>query len=219
MKTTHMMRLATFIIASLALVAAVVPMTQGQQVRPAVPLNGEERQLESFRAELRRLDAENEWVKREWMKLYSWPLSQQKIAAQDFLIARTNEISRGYEEAGARIAQFNRSQSMRPAPALTPPPSKNDCLIVATETYARLKKTAYWARIAGFAYSKGEPGHAVVLFQPTKSSTVWLYDAAGSRDLQTQSHNLSELAKAITGWLKTGEQVSDITWIGEDNTP
>lgn len=55
---------------------------------------------------------------------------------------------------------------------------KNDCLIVATETYARLRKTACWARIAGFAYSKGNPGHAVVLFQPTKNSTVWLYDAA-----------------------------------------
>lgn len=129
-------------------------------------------------------------------------------------------VIQNYPAFKALVANQKRSAPSAPLPVAPADSSaRNDCLIVATETYARLKKTAYWARIAGFAYSKGEPGHAVVLFQPTKSSTVWLYDATGSRDLQTQSHDLSELAKAITGCLKVGEQVSDITWIGEGNTP
>ena len=212
---------------------------QGQEVRRAnseyeAQLEADKAALERLKAEGerleaegRRLKAEHDWLNRKWRELDSFPLSLQKLAAQDRLLAdyddlnrKTDDLSRKWDDLHRRIDQVGankeRSRSVAPAPALMPPPSKNDCLIVATETYARLKNTAYWARIAGFDFaSRDAPGHAVVLFQPAQGSTVWLYDAAGSRDLGIKSHNLSELKEAISGWLKGNARVSDIRWIGE----
>ena len=59
-----------------------------------------------------------------------------------------------------------------PQPAVAQPSSStpNDCLVVATEVYGRLKTSAHWARIIAFRWSvNGEEtvGHAVVLYQPT----------------------------------------------------
>ena len=95
----------------------------------------------------------------------------------------------------------------------TPAPDRKDCLIVATETLARLKHTAYWARIVGFEARNAELGHAVVLFQPSDNSNVWLYDAGGSRQLNTHSHELGDLRKAINEILPAKQQLSQMQWI------
>ena len=71
-----------------------------------------------------------------------------------------------------------------------------DRLIVAVEVYARLRGIAAWAKIAGFNWS--EDGkiigmHAVVFFQPTNASNLWMYDRGGSVELTTRSHELSDI--------------------------
>jgi hypothetical protein len=204
---------------------------QGQEVRRAnseyeAQLEADKAALERLKAEGKRLKAEGEWIESNWRQIPEPELSAARnrvLAKYDELIREKNELNRKWDDLNRTSDQVDanwdryeeRSRSV--APALMPPPSKNDCLIVATETYARLKNTAYWARIAGFDFaSRDAPGHAVVLFQPAQGSTVWLYDAAGSRDLGIKSHNLSELKEAISGWLKGNARVSDIRWIGEE---
>ena len=109
-----------------------------------------------------------------------------------------------------------------PAPAATPNPApgKKDCLITATIKLAELKPSGCWARIAGFAYSKNLPGHAVVLYQPTSGSNVWMYDEdLGSLELATQSHDLRDLAPAINQRLQLLDsryQVSNLRWVEKD---
>jgi hypothetical protein len=64
-----------------------------------------------------------------------------------------------------------------PTPTVaTPSPESNDCLIVATEAYARLKPNAYWAKICIFRIYKNSEykySHAIVLYQPTLTSNVF----------------------------------------------
>src|SRR5258708_40273230 len=152
MKTTHMMRLATFIIASLALTPVFAPVAQGQEVRRAISLNqGDRQQRESFDAERRSIDAESRRLKAEadriqraLRELDPWPSSPQKFATGYRLLAqldentqKTNRLADRVERLTARIereAMFEvpTSNSWSVAPALTSPPSKNDCLIVAT---------------------------------------------------------------------------------------
>jgi hypothetical protein len=224
------MRLATFILASLALTAAFAPVTQGQDVRRAIAVSEDDRWFRWAESESDRLTREGQSINAQYAQLDSYPLTEQTNAARGVLVQRFRELGRQMGEL-AQEARRRRiaARDFKPAPTpaidfqpLVPqskPPDKNDCLIVATETYARLKKTAYWARIAGFDYTASErnaPGHAVVLFQPTRGSTVWLYDEAGSRDLGIKSHGLSELKEAISAWLKGDARVSDIRWIGEE---
>jgi hypothetical protein len=109
------------------------------------------------------------------------------------------------------------------SPAPTPPPTidfqpltSNDCLIVATEAYGRLSKSAYWTRIGGFNILKDENlvnGHAVVFYQPTPGSNVWMYDASGSFDLRTKSHDLTVIAGAVNALLKQNVRISDAEWV------
>ena len=63
-------------------------------------------------------------------------------------------------------------------PAVAATPDEKDCLLVATEAYARMQKTAEWAKIAGFNWLQNKKtigGHAVVFYQPTQNSNVWMY--------------------------------------------
>ena len=63
-------------------------------------------------------------------------------------------------------------------PAVAATPDEKDCLLVATEAYARMQKTADWAKIAGFTWLQNKKeigGHAVVFYQPTQNSNVWMY--------------------------------------------
>jgi hypothetical protein len=97
---------------------------------------------------------------------------------------------------------------------------QQDCLIVATEAFARLSKSAYWAKIAGFMINnngKQMYGHAVVFFQPTEGSNVWMYDKSGSYDLSTRSHDLIELTRALNQSLKSSYAVSDSEWVDKRN--
>jgi hypothetical protein len=199
------------------------PVAQGQEVRRAKPLPAFERYWYETAPERARINAESASIERQ---LKSRPQTWEALAEQYRLLGRLEELNtrmKAIEDEAERLNHV--SPAIAPEIAfesLVPqlkPPDKNDCLIVATETYARLKNTAYWARIAGFDYSantRNTPGHAVVLYQPTQGSTVWLYDEVGSRDLATKSHDLNELKEAISLWLKGDARVVDIKWIGEE---
>jgi hypothetical protein len=93
-----------------------------------------------------------------------------------------------------------------PTPRIEPRArSPKDCLIVATEAFARLSKTAAWARIAGLVLSnngKVVAGHAVVIYQPTSNSNVFIYDDDGSLDCHTQSHELTEIIDSYNSTLQ-----------------
>ena len=117
-----------------------------------------------------------------------------------------------------------------PAPATTPrvePRSRSpkDCLIVATEAQARLSKSAYWSRIAGFVLSnngKLVAGHAVVFYQPTSSSDVFIYDEDGSLDLHTRTHELTEIIDAYNSRLQRIRSTwrassKGAHWVSDDN--
>jgi hypothetical protein len=118
---------------------------------------------------------------------------------------------------------FDRNDRRTMPKAQPPPPAtdkKNDCLIVATEAYARLKKTSYWAIIGGFTVSQLDNtligGHAAVFYQPTTGSNVWAYDRSGSLDLFTQSHDVSDILSAYNARLRSigaDAQISDLAWI------
>jgi uncharacterized protein YgiM (DUF1202 family) len=108
-----------------------------------------------------------------------------------------------------------------PTPLPTPQPDDdelNDCLIVATEMYARLKSSASWARICVFRiYANGEyiNSHAVVLYQPTQASNVFFYDKTlSSIDTNTQSHDLIEIISSINQiTMRKGVLFEDPRWI------
>lgn len=109
-----------------------------------------------------------------------------------------------------------------PVPRIEPksivPSGSNDCLIIATEAISRLRTTAYWARIASFHVTKNRNevgGHAVVFFQPTESSNVFMYDKAGSQDLGTKSHDLTDLTSAFSKLLADGYLAQSVKWIGD----
>ena len=86
------------------------------------------------------------------------------------------------------------------------------------EMYARLKSSASWARICVFRlYANGEykSSHAVVLYQPTQASNVFLYDKTlSSIDTNTQSHDLIEIISSINqNILREGVLLEDPRWI------
>ena len=99
-------------------------------------------------------------------------------------------------------------------------PSKGepqDCLLVATEAYARLKNTAYWVKIAKFVITKDGKvvgGHAALFFQPTQNSNVFMYDRdEGSSDLHTQSHDPLTLELALQNVYGNGYAARSVGWI------
>jgi hypothetical protein len=104
-----------------------------------------------------------------------------------------------------------------------PPVDKKDCLIIATEAFARLSKTSQWARIVKFTLNKdGKPvtGHAACLYQPNAGSNVYMYDQdLGSLNLQTESHELSEIAPVlsqVSRVLGGYSSASRAEWIGAE---
>ena len=91
-------------------------------------------------------------------------------------------------------------------PAVAATPDEKDCLLVATEAYARMQKTADWAKIAGFNWLQNKKtigGHAVVFYQPTQNSNVWMYDKSGSYEIHTKSHDLNEIIAVLNQTLRT----------------
>jgi hypothetical protein len=114
----------------------------------------------------------------------------------------------------------------------TPPPRRivprdpsdmpNDCLLLATQAYARLKPpTSYWAKIAGLRINKNGAflgGHAVLFYQPTEKSNVWVYDNEGSFDLGIKSHDLTVIASAYNRLLSDSFSASGLRWIEDDDS-
>jgi hypothetical protein len=129
-----------------------------------------------------------------------------------FDLSRISEVPKGDVS--------EQQQGAENAPAT--PEDKNDCLIVATEAYARLKKTSSWARIVAFRLSKNGKsigGHAVVVYQPTSSSNVFMYDQTlGSIDLRTQSHELAVIMPIVNRVSRdfNGYSSDNARWIGAD---
>ena len=118
-------------------------------------------------------------------------------------------------------------------PYYSPPPASSpaiasttadqkDCLVVATEAYARLQKTAYWAKIAGFTWRENGKvigGHAVVFYQPTQNSNVWMYDSGGSYEIHTKSHELSEITYVLSELLsRTTIRIESLRWLENDDS-
>ena len=112
-------------------------------------------------------------------------------------------------------------------PTIATIPDERDCLLVATEAYARMKDTAHWAKIAGFTWfenAKKVGGHAVVFYQPTADSNIWMYDKSGSYETHTKSHELDEIIGALNAslggstiriesprWLESGGKDKEFT--------
>ena len=92
---------------------------------------------------------------------------------------------------------------------------------MATETFARLEKSAYWAQIAGFTWFENNTklgGHAVVFYQPTQNSNVWMYDRSGSLDLQTKSHDLFEIIAALNRLTRKNLRVESPKWLESEDS-
>jgi hypothetical protein len=108
------------------------------------------------------------------------------------------------------------------SPAVVPTPDQKDCLLVATEAYARLQKTAYWAKIAGFTWlenTKAIGGHAVVFYQPTQDTNVFMYDKSGSYEIHTRSHDLREITDTLNQSLRAGAiKIESPKWLESDDS-
>lgn len=84
---------------------------------------------------------------------------------------------------------------------LTIKSSQNDCVIVATEVYSRLKNKVYWIDIIGYKSMDGLFGHAICVWQIEKNSYILacnLYNDGATTQLKTSSHNIDKIIKAIS---------------------
>src|SRR5260370_30051575 len=77
---------------------------------------------------------------------------------------------------------------------------KNDCVIVAAEAYKRLQAQGIWAEVVGFTWNAPDgrkSGHAVCLFQLSKTDNILVYDAQlGTNDLKVKSADLQMIEEA-----------------------
>ena len=77
---------------------------------------------------------------------------------------------------------------------------RNDCVIVAAEAYKRLEAQGIWAEVVGFNWNAPngrKSGHAVCLFQLSKTDNILVYDAQlGTNDLKVKSADLQVIERA-----------------------
>ncbi len=75
-----------------------------------------------------------------------------------------------------------------------------DCAIVATVAASRLAPTGVWTRIIFVTFLNPADGkkycHALTVWQPATSKIVCIYDANGTFDLATESHEPAAIAAA-----------------------
>jgi hypothetical protein len=84
------------------------------------------------------------------------------------------------------------------APTTVPAEAKADCMVVATETYARLAPTSAWAAIVGVS---GKPvGHAMAAWKVTATGHVMIYvsNSTGTVELPTSSQSIEDIGNAFT---------------------
>jgi hypothetical protein len=157
------------------------------------------------------------WQPSATRDMTTWPFSTQVESRRSPRFAMRCQHRHWHSAAASTPAPV--AAPTAPAAAPVPPahldfvpdkPSKdeNDCLLVATEAYARMQKTAYWAKIAGFTWIKDGKvigKHAVLFYQPTESSDVFMYDKDGSLPIATQSHDLNEIINSLNGLFGTAK--------------
>jgi hypothetical protein len=110
------------------------------------------------------------------------------------------------------------------SPAKTPETSetvdgKNDCVIVATEAYKRLRAEGVWAEVIGMKIKtpKGKTyGHAMCVYQPSKTDNLWVYDSNGSWQLSVQSADLRVIEWAFNQSLKDGYSASEFKVLAQE---
>jgi hypothetical protein len=214
MKTTLKLSLACLFIA----LDLLAPLAQGQGQDI---LAERDRYMENVNAQCNELDVRLAKLKIRYDKLESCPQTWAVSLAKKCILDEVQQIG---AERKQLLATMNRDVSKivgryktgRPLEFETNTPK--DCVAIATEAYPRLKNTNYWSGIASFTFNKGgnsQNGYAVALFQPTKTSNVWLYDATGSRELTRTSHDLNDIAMGINLWLKGNYYVSGLKWIDQ----
>jgi hypothetical protein len=171
-------------------------------------------------------------------RLFSWESTNglsmvaERCQGYDLLVIFDTSKTREIPEIRNAVP----APALASAPAATPVPpahldfvpdkpskAENDCLLVATEAYARMQKTAYWAKIAGFTWIKDGKiigKHAVLFYQPTKSSNVFMYDRDGSLPIATQSHDLNEIINSLNelfGTAKVPLRAQSARWTDADD--
>jgi hypothetical protein len=101
---------------------------------------------------------------------------------------------------------------MHHSTASTETDEKNDCVIVATEAYQRLRAEGVWAEVIGLNLHtpKGETfGHAMCVYQPEKTGNLWVYDSNGSWQLAVRSADLRVVEWAFNQSLTHGYSATD----------
>jgi hypothetical protein len=152
-----------------------------------------------------------------WESVTNLHMTAERVEGHDYLaifdMSRVDELPeiRRANPAPPPPAVVGTPIPTTPAPGIDKPAvaatsDEKDCLLVATEAYARMQKTADWAKIAGFIWlqnNKKIGGHAVVFYQPTQNSNVWMYDKSGSYEIHTKSHDLNEIVAVLNQTLRT----------------
>jgi hypothetical protein len=141
-----------------------------------------------------------------WQTISGLQMRAYRREAYDYLVIW--DLNKPQEAADiiGRVTAAN-NPAPTPAPEAAPqnrvvqaPNQKNDCAVVATEMYARLKKTGVWVGIALFNEKTLAPsGHAVVIWQPASGSNVQIFldETIGTLELDTQSHELNKIFAAF----------------------
>ena len=143
------------------------------------------------------------------------------VAGQPFAFAlyncTANTLSVLTPALFSQVKRNAQPQQPWPGQKLDQQQQPQDCLIVAVEAYARLRGTATWAKIVSFDWSEGGKiigGHAVVCFQPTSASNLWMYDRGGSIELPTRSHELGDIQRAINAVVAgTNDAAVGMRWV------
>ena len=97
--------------------------------------------------------------------------------------------------------------------------AKNDCVIVATEAYKRLRAQGVWAEVVSFKIKcpdGKEYGHAVCIYQISKTDNLCAYDAGGTLELNVKSADLPQIERAFNQKITKGYTVSNFKVLAQE---